>query len=156
MLRSRQTKVLRHYFCTIPVYELYCLLNRTPQPLLCRIPREKYEIFPTGTQHVVRRNAALLLKSPLLWFVLRQVPSPLVSVRCGGAEGGDGLFSPVLPYVPPISVALRVPRGIAWHRDLVAWGTVVAAAIGALYTLWSILSMGDVVVATQKREKKTA
>lgn len=57
-----------------------------------------------------------------------------------------GQFSPVLPARPPVGVALRVPRGIAWHRDLVMIGTTGAAALGCLYTIYTLL----VVVPTGK------
>ena len=73
-----------------------------------------------------------------------QVPPALASVRCGSA-GGTGKFYPVLPLAPPMGVALSVPRGMVWHRDFVAWGTVGAAALGCLYTvrtLWAVMSMG--------------
>lgn len=73
-----------------------------------------------------------------------QVPPALASVRCGSA-GETGKFYPVLPLAPPMGIALSVPRGMAWHRNVVAWGTVGAAALGCLYTvrtLWVVMSIG--------------
>ncbi|CAM9158012.1 unnamed protein product [Ectocarpus sp. 4 AP-2014] len=78
-------------------------------------------------------------------YALVKVPPPLASIRCGSA-GNMGQFSPVLPTRPPVGVALRVPRGIAWHRDLVMIGTTGAAALGCLYTIYTLL----VVVPTGK------
>lgn len=85
--------------------------------------------------------------------VLVQVPPPLASIRCGNA-GNAGAFSPVLPSIPPVGVALRVPRGTMWHRDFVMWGTVAAAALGCLYTvhtLLSVMSMGTARDTDRKR-----
>lgn len=52
-----------------------------------------------------------------------------------------GSFYPVLPFMPPIGVALRVPRGIAWHRDLVVWGTLGAALLGCVYTMYTLFAV---------------
>lgn len=85
-----------------------------------------------------------------------QVPPPLASIRCGTA-GARGAFVPVLPSMPPIGVALRVPRGIAWQRDMVAWGTMLAAAAGTLYTvytLWTKVSIDTAQVADRKKQTK--
>lgn len=69
-----------------------------------------------------------------------QVAPPLASIRCGSA-GKAGSFSPVLPSSSPHGVALRVPRGLAWHRDLVVWGTIGAAALGTLYTVYTLFAV---------------
>lgn len=85
-----------------------------------------------------------------------QVPPPLASVRCGSA-GEAGKFYPVLPLAPPVGVALSVPRGMAWHRNFVAWGTVGAAALGCLYTvrtLCGVMSMGIARGSGQNRGSK--
>lgn len=85
-----------------------------------------------------------------------QVPPPLVGVRCGDA-GGSGMFVPVLPIKPPTPVVLRIPRGILWHRDFVVWGTVGAAALGMLYTMYTLfmLSVENVSDANCKRTAKS-
>lgn len=84
---------------------------------------------------------------------LNQVPPPLASIRCGGTDD-IGSFSPVLPSMPPLGVALSVPRGIIWHRDLVMWGTVGAAALGCLYTICTLLSMTSVGTARDSDRKR--
>lgn len=36
---------------------------------------------------------------------------------------------------------MRVPRGLAWQRDVVAGGTTAAALFGTLYTLFTLLTL---------------
>ncbi|CAM9164938.1 unnamed protein product [Pylaiella littoralis] len=81
-----------------------------------------------------------------------EVPPPLVNIRCR-SSGDTGNYSPVLPSRPPVGVALRVPRGMIWHRDFVMWGTVAAAALGCLYTIRTlfVISMGTAYGSDRKR-----
>ncbi|CAM9732825.1 unnamed protein product [Scytosiphon promiscuus] len=83
-----------------------------------------------------------------------KVPPPLASIRCGGPDGMMGRFSPVLPSMPPLGIALRVPRGIIWHRDFVMWGTVGAATLGCIYTIWTLLSLNVVGTARDSDRKR--
>eukprot|EP00752_Nemacystus_decipiens_P003141 g2908.t1 len=82
-----------------------------------------------------------------------EVPPPLASVRCGSATDA-GPFYPVLPSSPPVGVGLRVPRGIAWHRGVVMWGTVVAAALGCAYTVYTLVSVMSVGAARESSKKR--
>lgn len=76
-----------------------------------------------------------------------------MGIRCGG-EGKEAFFEPVRPGTPPVGVGLRVPRGLAWQRDVVVWGTSLASAIGTLYTVWTMLTLDTIrrrrVVAREK------
>eukprot|EP00903_Cladosiphon_okamuranus_P007558 g7332.t1 len=82
-----------------------------------------------------------------------EVPPPLASIRCGSVADA-GPFHPVLPLSPPVGVGLRVPRGIAWHRDVVMWGTVVTAALGCAYTLYTLVSVMSLCAAREPSKKR--
>lgn len=59
----------------------------------------------------------------------------------------------MMPLKSPAGVVLRAPRGLAWHKDLVAWGTILAATIGTLYTVWVMLT-SEVVRQSSRSSKK--
>lgn len=60
----------------------------------------------------------------------------------------------MLPLLPPVGVGLRVPRGIVWQRDIVMWGTVVTAALGCAYTVYTLVSVMSVCAARESSKKR--